>query len=283
VLSVPDVRPLAKGPPRTTAFIELRRREAAQDGRRLALRWSWRALDRISPYLQHAAVLSEDGRFWQHEGVDWDAIEYAAEKNWKRRRFAVGGSTITQQVAKNLYLSPSKNPLRKLREILIARRLDAELSKERVLEIYLNVAEWGDGVFGAEAAARRWFGRGAEALTPVQAARLAVALPNPRERAPSARTPALGRKVARLVEAMYRDGLIEVDARDEALAEIGPQAPGAPVAPVARSGAPESLAVPATEAAPGLANAPPPPSEDDPAPPPAREPPPAADGGSDAR
>jgi monofunctional glycosyltransferase len=229
--TLPDVRPLAKAPPTTTAFIDLRREQAKQAGKRFVLRQTWRPVDRISPYLQESVVLSEDAKFWQHEGVDWDAVEKAAEKNWKRGKVAVGGSTITQQLAKNLYLSPSKNPLRKLRELLIARRLEAELSKERLLELYLNVAEWGDGVFGAEAAARRWFGVSAAELSPVQSARLAVALPNPRLRAPSARDAALDRKAARLVTALHRRGLLDAAALDQALAQLGQPRPAA--APVA--------------------------------------------------
>ena len=174
---------------------------------------------------------------------------------------AVGGSTITQQLAKNLYLSPSKNPLRKLRELLIARRLEAELSKERLLELYLNVAEWGDGVFGAEAAARRWFGVSAAELNPVQAARLAVALPNPRLRAPSARDGALDRKAARLVTALHRRGLLDAAALDQALVQLGQPRPTgttgttAPVAGAAPEAAPplfvedpaEPVAEPAAE------------------------------------
>ena len=166
--------------------------------------------------------------------MDWDAVEKAAEKNWKKGKVAVGGSTITQQLAKNLYLSPSKNPLRKLRELLIARRLESDLSKERLLELYLNVAEWGDGVFGAEAAARRWFGLSAAELSPVQAARLAVALPNPRLRAPTARDASLDRKAARLVTALHRRGLLDAAAFDQALAQLGqPRPAGATTAPVA--------------------------------------------------
>jgi monofunctional glycosyltransferase len=219
--SLPDVRPLARRAPRTTAFVDLRRQEAAAEGRKLDVRWMWRPLARISPFLREAVVLSEDARFFEHEGVDWDALEHAAERNWKRGRVAMGGSTITQQVAKNLYLSPSKNPLRKLRELLISRRLEAELSKERILEIYLNVAEWGDGVFGAEAAAQRWFGVPASELGPVEAARLAIALPNPRLRAPSVNTRELNRRAARLVQAFWREHLIDADAFQAALAQLG--------------------------------------------------------------
>jgi monofunctional glycosyltransferase len=219
--SLPDVRQLATRPPRSTAFIDLRRQEAQQAGRRFVLRWTWRSLAQISPYLQEAVVLSEDARFWTHEGVDWDAMEQAAEKNWQKRRIAMGGSTITQQLAKNLYLSPSKDPLRKLRELLIAQRLDRQLSKERILELYLNVVEWGDGVFGAEAAARRWYGSSANELTPAQAARLAVALPSPRRRTPEARSAGLDRKAARLVRVMWRGKVIDDVTRDRALADLG--------------------------------------------------------------
>jgi monofunctional biosynthetic peptidoglycan transglycosylase len=208
-VSLPDVKALAKASPRSTAFIDLRRHEAEAAGQRFNLRWTWQPLERISPFLLEAVVLSEDARFWDHEGVDWNAVEKAAEKNLEKGRIAVGASTITQQVAKNLYLSPSKNPVRKLREVLITHRLEAQLSKERILEIYLNVAEWGDGVFGAEAAARRWFGCSALELTPTQAARLALALPNPRQRAPLVRSQVLDKKAARLVRVMEQHGLIE--------------------------------------------------------------------------
>jgi monofunctional biosynthetic peptidoglycan transglycosylase len=213
---LPDVKALAKAPPKSTAFIELRRREATAAGHRFVLHWNWQPLARISPFLLEAVIVSEDGRFWEHEGVDWDAVEKAAEKNLEKRRMAIGASTITQQVAKNLYLSPSKNPVRKLREMLITQRLEAQLTKERILEIYLNVAEWGDGVFGAEAAAQRWFGCSALDLTPTQAARLALALPNPRQRAPSVRSPVLDRRAARLVKIMEQHGLIEGNADDPA-------------------------------------------------------------------
>jgi monofunctional glycosyltransferase len=226
--SLPDVRPLARNPPRSTAFIDLRRKEAAAAGRRFVLHWAWRPLDQISPYLQDAVVLAEDARFWQHQGVDWDALEKAAEKNWRRRRIAGGGSTITQQLAKNLYLSPSQDPLRKLRELAIAWRLEDRLSKERLLELYLNVAEWGDGVFGAEAAARRWFATSAWDLTPAQAARLAVALPNPRERAPAVPSPALDRRAARLIQALHSEGIIDAADRAQALADLGQPAPAPP-------------------------------------------------------
>jgi monofunctional glycosyltransferase len=219
-LTLPDVESLARANPQSTAFIELRQAVARARGRELELRWTWRRLADISPYLRHAVIDAEDARFWKHEGVDWEAVRSAAEHNWEERRLALGASTITQQVAKNLYLSPSRDPIRKVREVLIARRLEKHLSKRRLLEIYLNIAEWGDGVFGAEAAAERWYGCSASQLSPAQAARLAVALPNPHRFSPAQRSAVLERKAARLVRGMRRDGLIGAAAMRRALAEL---------------------------------------------------------------
>ena len=226
-VSLPDVRPLRTERPKTTTMIDLRRRQAAERGKPFTLRWEWRPLARISPYLQHAVVFSEDDRFWKHQGVDWEAMKQAAEHDWRERTVERGASTIAQQLAKNLFLSPSRNPIRKLREIFIAKRLDRELGKPRVLELYLNSAEWGDGVFGAEAAARKWFGCSAAELRPVQAARLATALPNPFTRNPNVKSRALVRKAARLIRGMHRAGLLDDEAYEAAERElgIGPPAP----------------------------------------------------------
>jgi monofunctional biosynthetic peptidoglycan transglycosylase len=135
---------------------------------------------RISPHLTRAVQVAEDARFWQHEGIDLEQLRESIETNIERGEFARGASTITQQLAKNLYLSPSKNPVRKLRELLIARRLEAELDKRRIFELYLNVIEWGDGIYGAEAAARKYFRKSAAALGPQESALLAAAIVNPR-------------------------------------------------------------------------------------------------------
>ena len=134
---------------------------------------------RISANLKRAVIVTEDSAFWQHEGVDYEQLRESMEVNWERGEFARGASTITQQLAKNLYLSPSKNPMRKLRELLITRRLEVELPKQRILEIYLNVIEWGDGVWGAEAAARRYFRKSAAELNATESALLAGAIANP--------------------------------------------------------------------------------------------------------
>jgi monofunctional biosynthetic peptidoglycan transglycosylase len=231
--SLPDVRPLATEKPKTTRMIELRKKQAAERKKSFALRWEWRPLARISPYLQHAVVFSEDDRFWKHQGVDWEAMKQAAEHDWRERTVERGASTIAQQLAKNLFLSPSRNPIRKLREIFLARRLDRELGKPRVLELYLNVAEWGNGIFGAEAASRRWFGCSAAELRPVQAARLAAALPNPFTRNPDVKSRALVRKAARLVRGMHRAGLIDDAAYEAAERELGIGPPAPEVAPEA--------------------------------------------------
>jgi len=206
--SLPDVSGLATENPKTTAFIGLRRSQAKEHATRFRLRWKWRALHQISPYLRHAVVASEDAKFWTHEGVDWDAMEQVAKETWEKKSMGRGGSAITQQLAKDLYLSPSTNPVRELREFFIARRLENEVSKERILEIYLNIAEWGDGVFGAEAAAQKWFGISASQLSPAQAARLAVALPNPFKRHAKRHAAWLDRKARRLVRPMRRARLL---------------------------------------------------------------------------
>ena len=134
----------------------------------------------MSRNLTRAVLVAEDDAFWQHEGLDVEQLQESLEADWASGSFTRGGSTITQQLAKNLYLSPSKNPLRKLRELVIARRLEAELTKSRILELYLNVIEWGDGVYGAEAAARTYFGASASSLGPAESAILAGAIINPR-------------------------------------------------------------------------------------------------------
>ena len=179
-VTLPDVRTLRTSNPETTAFMELRAREARAKGQPPRRVHRWVSYARISPHLKRAVLVSEDAKFWQHEGVDFEQIKESMEVNIERGEFARGASTITQQLAKNLYLSPSKNPVRKLRELLIARRLEAELTKQRILELYLNVIEWGDGVYGAEAAARTHFGRSAADLGPSEAALLAAAIVNPR-------------------------------------------------------------------------------------------------------
>ena len=179
-LTLPDVRPLKTSNPPMTAFMELRAREAQARGLTPRRVQRWVSYRHISPELKRAVLVAEDDAFWRHEGVDFEQLQESLEIDWSRGRLARGGSTITQQLAKNLYLSPSKNPVRKLRELILARRLEAELTKSRILELYLNVIEWGDGVYGVEAAARAYFHRSALTLGANESALLAAAIVNPR-------------------------------------------------------------------------------------------------------
>ena len=240
-LTTPDVRYLRTDPPKSTAFMDLRAREARSKGEKPKRIQQWVPYSRISPHLVRAVLVTEDSKFWQHDGLDYEQIRESIEINRERGEFVRGASTITQQLAKNLFLSPSKNPLRKLRELLIARRLEAELSKQRILEIYLNVIEWGDGIWGAEAAARTYFGKRAFQLSQPESALLAAAIANPRVMDPGSPTARLRRRQQMV---MRRMGYAEpppviVSAPDEN--ELGP-----PIAPVpqiapAPAGAPITL------------------------------------------
>jgi monofunctional glycosyltransferase len=193
-LTLPDVRVLASTTPGDTAFMRIRVSEAAADGQRFAIRRSWVPYGQISNNLKRAVLVAEDAAFFEHEGIDLSEIKASLERNWEEGRFLRGGSTITQQLAKNLYLSPSRNPVRKIKELLIARRLEAALPKRRILELYLNLIEWGDGIFGCEAASRAYFGKPASALTASEAALLAAAIINPRELSPARPSRRLSRR-----------------------------------------------------------------------------------------
>jgi monofunctional biosynthetic peptidoglycan transglycosylase len=225
--SVPNVKGLADDNPASTAFIDLRRDEAEAAGKKFDLKWQWKPINKISRYLRAAVIYAEDYNFYRHDGVDWDAIEDALESNLDKGSLAIGGSTITQQLAKNLFLSPNRSLLRKAREMLIAFALEDHLSKQRILEIYLNVVEWGDGVFGAEAAARHWFKHSAQSLSPAEAVRLAIALPNPFTRAPNQHSAQLTKKAIRLVHLLRMQGLIDEAQERSALDQVG--AGGEPV------------------------------------------------------
>lgn len=194
-LMIPNVEILKTQNPEMTAF--MRRYNGDKP-----LEHIWVPYSKISPHLKEAVVIAEDGRFFEHEGVDWEAFREAVRKNWEEKKFRWGGSTITQQVAKNLYLSPSKNPFRKLREMLIAMKMEQSLSKQRILEIYLNIAEWGKGIYGAQAAANYYFGMNAANLGPRQAAWLAAILPNPRHYQIRRESPHLLRRVEKILRVM---------------------------------------------------------------------------------
>jgi monofunctional biosynthetic peptidoglycan transglycosylase len=170
--------------PQTTAFMESRLERLSEKDPRATLRHQWVPYNRISAHLKRAIIAAEDGKFLDHDGFDWEAIQKAHEKNVKRGRIVSGGSTISQQLAKNLFLSGERTWWRKLQEAVITVMIETIMSKRRILDIYLNVIEWGDGVFGAEAAARYHFGVTAAALGPEQAARLAAMVPSPRRYGP---------------------------------------------------------------------------------------------------
>ena len=166
--------------PDSTSFMRMRLAELRQTDPKATLRHQWVPYERISVHLKRAVVAAEDDRFLDHDGFDWEGIQRALEKNERKGRLAAGGSTISQQLAKNLFLSPSRSWLRKAQEAVITVMIERTWDKRRILEVYLNVVEWGNGLFGAEAAARRYYGVSAAQLGPGQSARLAVMLPNPR-------------------------------------------------------------------------------------------------------
>jgi monofunctional biosynthetic peptidoglycan transglycosylase len=166
--------------PGETSFMAREEAALRQKNPKAGLRHRWVPYERISIHLKRAVITSEDARFSEHEGVDWEAIEKAYETNLKRGRPVKGGSTITQQLAKNLFLSPERSYLRKGQELVITYMIEALWDKRRILEVYLNVVEWGEGIFGAEAAARHYYGMPASQLGPEQSARLAAYLPNPK-------------------------------------------------------------------------------------------------------
>jgi len=193
-LTLPDVRPLATTNPASTAFMRLREQEAAADGLKPRVVYRWVPYSRISPNLKRAVLVAEDSAFWDHEGIDVHEIRKSISDSFARRQVPRGASTITQQLAKNLYLSPSYDPLRKVKELIITRRLEVALTKTRIFELYLNVIEWGDRVWGAEAAARTYFDIPAAGLSRQQSALLAGAIVNPRLLTPARPTRRLLRR-----------------------------------------------------------------------------------------
>jgi monofunctional biosynthetic peptidoglycan transglycosylase len=192
-------------------------------------------LQQIPPTLRNAIIAVEDSRFYSHFGVDVRGIGRAAYANFRHGRVVEGGSTITQQLAKNLYLSPARNPIRKLRELLITRKLEASLTKRRILELYLNVIEWGDGVYGAEAAARTYFGTSAAGLSAEQSALLAGAIINPRVHNPAHPTPRLRRRQQIILRRM---GWVTPPAESPATPEVSPPETTTPDVPATPDGRP---------------------------------------------
>jgi len=210
----PDVSRLKKENPKKTSFMEYREDEWKKKGKKFRIQKKWVSLGHISPYVMKAVIIAEDDKFWSHKGFDLDAIQKAIEKDIEKGKFKFGGSTISQQLVKNLYLTPSKNPLRKAKETIITWRLERALNKRRILEIYLNVVEWGEGIFGIEAAAQHYYSKPAIALGPQEAARLAAVLPNPRRYRPNGSSKYVEKRATIIYDIMVRRGIVVPEYED---------------------------------------------------------------------
>jgi monofunctional biosynthetic peptidoglycan transglycosylase len=195
----PDFDALANGPIPKSAFIESYQRSLARGDEIAPLRWTPVPGARISQPMKRTAVIAEDARFFAHDGIDFDALKDALDANLDRGRIVLGGSTISQQTAKNLFLSPSRSPIRKWHELVLTRAMERRLSKNRILELYLNVAQFGQGVFGVEAAARHYWGISAAQISWRQAAELAAALPSPVTNNPATRTARFESRVRKIL------------------------------------------------------------------------------------
>ena len=210
-LVFPDVSKLKKVNPRKTSFMEYREKEWQIQGKKRKIRYVWTPLSQISPYVVKAVLIAEDDKFWRHEGFDFEAMKKALEKDIKKGKFRAGGSTISQQLAKNLYLTPSRNPVRKVKEAVLTWRIERNLTKRRIIELYLNVAEWGEGIFGIGVAAQHYYGKPASALGPMEAARLAAVLPNPRRWSPTGNSSYVESRSQRIYQIMVRRGIVIED------------------------------------------------------------------------
>lgn len=204
----PDVSRLKWRNPEKTAFMEFREKQWAREGKKKKIQQIWAPISRISPYVIKAVIIAEDDKFWRHEGFDYAAIQKALEKDIKKKTFSAGGSTISQQLAKNLYLTPEKNIIRKIKEAILTWRIERKLSKRRIIELYLNCAEWGDGIFGIEAAARHYFGKSAAELTANEGARLAAVLPNPLKYNPLSEGGYVAKRAERIYQIMVKRGIV---------------------------------------------------------------------------
>jgi len=179
LLTLPDVSGLKTDAPLTTAFMNYRQDEALRREEDYSIRTEWADLNRIPELLKEAVRITEDASFYWHSGVDFEELKESLKRDLREGRFARGGSTITQQLAKNIYLSPRKNPLRKLREYFIARRLEKVLSKDRIFALYLNLIELGPGLFGVQAASRHYFSKDVADLSLEEIVRLTAVIPRP--------------------------------------------------------------------------------------------------------
>ena len=245
-----EVRALQKRNPGLTGVMRQREDEARAANRKARRVQAWVPIGQVSRHLIQAVVTAEDPKFFGHEGVDWEAVQESFETNLRKHAFARGGSTITQQVAKNVFFTTRKSVTRKLRELVVARWLEEDLSKRRILEIYLNVIEWGDGVYGCQAAAQRYYGKPAAALSVEEAAGLAAMIPSPRRINPRVNPARHARAQKRILWLMARAGYVKRDVGglgaeppEERADEEGPE-PAEPDEPAATPPAPPTGATP---------------------------------------
>jgi monofunctional biosynthetic peptidoglycan transglycosylase len=218
--TLPDVSNLKDKNPVMTSLMRQREQEAKAARRKPKKSQIWVPYGDISNWLKTAVLISEDDAFFQHQGYDLEQIKESFIKDWEKKSFVRGGSTITQQLAKNLYLSTSKNPLRKLKELVIARHLEEHLTKRRIFEIYLNVIEWGDGVYGVEAASETYFWKSASTLTVSEAVLLAAMIPNPRVWSPKHKTRRLEQRTDLILSRMLEYHHISAEEYRKALDEL---------------------------------------------------------------
>jgi monofunctional biosynthetic peptidoglycan transglycosylase len=231
-LLMPDISKWKTENPKKTAFMEYREKQGKEKGKGIKIHQIWVPLSDISPYLIKAVLIAEDDKFWRHEGFDYEAIRKAIERDLKAKKLKFGGSTLSQQLARNLYLSPEKSLLRKMREALITWRMEKVLPKRRILELYLNVVEWGEEIFGIEAASRHYYGKPSSQLTPVEATRLAAILPSPKRYNPLGSQNYVTTRANDIYNIMIQRGIIapeyeEMNEEDESsfLEESSPSSP----------------------------------------------------------
>ena len=211
--------------PKETALMRQRVHEAESEQKQLKIVQTWIPLSRVPSYVLDAIIVAEDGTFYEHGGIDWFEVQESLERNLEEGRAARGASTITQQLAKNLFLSTSKDPVRKLKEVVITLLMEGQLSKRRILELYVNIIEWGRGIFGIEAAARTFFGKPASALTLDEGARLAAVIPSPLRHRPDADTRYVLRRKAIVLGRMAARRQIPVTTEEEEPSRSPEQSP----------------------------------------------------------
>ncbi len=219
ILAIPDLCQLKTKNPETSAFMEMRKDQWKEKNLKRKIDRRWVPLSSVSKSLRNAVIAAEDPNFYFHHGLDFYSIKLAFQENWEEKKVVRGASTITQQLMKNLYLSSSQNPMRKLKEAILSWRVEGCVRKDRLLEIYLNTIEWGESTYGIEAAARKYFGKSAASLDAAESALLAAMIPNPILRNPYKKNPSLWRKKNGILSIMRKKGMLTKDAYQNALNE----------------------------------------------------------------